>query len=131
MTKAFFALLLCVLLFFVSFHALAHPGKTDSQGGHYDRSTGEYHYHHGYPAHQHPNGVCPYDFDDKTGQNSGSSSKSSGSSSVRLTATAAPFMTKKAAARVPITINQYGAVGAAIAGASVYGVVCMMCKKNT
>lgn len=41
----------------------AHPGKTDSDGGHFDRSTGEYHYHHGYPAHQHENGTCPYDFD--------------------------------------------------------------------
>ena len=41
----------------------AHPGKTDSNGGHFDRSTGEYHYHHGYPAHQHENGTCPYDFD--------------------------------------------------------------------
>ncbi len=40
----------------------AHPGKTDSAGGHYDRSSGEYHYHHGYPAHQHDNGTCPYDF---------------------------------------------------------------------
>ena len=40
----------------------AHPGKTDSDGGHFDRSTGEYHYHHGYPAHQHENGTCPYDF---------------------------------------------------------------------
>lgn len=39
----------------------AHSGRTDAQGGHYDRSTGEYHYHHGYPAHQHPNGVCPYE----------------------------------------------------------------------
>ena len=52
----------------------AHPGRTDSMGGHYDRSTGEYHYHHGYPAHQHTGGVCPYDFDDKTGQNSGGAS---------------------------------------------------------
>ena len=41
--------------------ALAHPGRTDSDGGHYDRSTGEYHYHHGMSAHQHPGGVCPYD----------------------------------------------------------------------
>ena len=38
----------------------AHPGKTDSNGGHFDRSIGEYHYHHGYPAHQHENGTCPY-----------------------------------------------------------------------
>lgn len=42
---------------------LAHPGGTDSRGGHYDHSTGKYHYHHGYHAHQHPNGNCPYDFD--------------------------------------------------------------------
>lgn len=25
--------------------SFAHPGRTDSNGGHYDRSTGEYHYH--------------------------------------------------------------------------------------
>lgn len=37
-----------------------HSGGTDGNGGHYDHSTGEYHYHHGYPAHQHPNGECPY-----------------------------------------------------------------------
>lgn len=48
----------------------AHSGRTDGKGGHYDRSTGEYHYHHGYPAHQHKNGVCPYDFDDQTDYNS-------------------------------------------------------------
>lgn len=51
--------------------ASAHPGRTDSNGGHYNRSTGEYHYHHGYPEHQHENGICPYSFEDKTGQNAG------------------------------------------------------------
>jgi hypothetical protein len=51
----------------------AHGGRTDANGGHYDRSTGEYHYHHGYPAHQHTNGVCPYDYDDKTNHSSGGS----------------------------------------------------------
>lgn len=59
------ALLLC------SF-ALAHAGKTNSSGGHMDYSTGKYHYHHGYPAHSHVDGVCEYDFDDKTGESSGS-----------------------------------------------------------
>ncbi len=58
----------------------AHSGKTDAAGGHYDSSTGEYHYHHGYPAHSHDNG-CPYDYDDKTdhspGYNSGNNSSSS------------------------------------------------------
>lgn len=44
----------------------AHPGKTDSKGGHYDRKNGGYHYHHGYPAHEHKNGECPYDFETQT-----------------------------------------------------------------
>ena len=57
----------------------AHPGRTDSNGGHYNRSTGGYHYHHGYPEHQHINGECPYDLDDRTGQNSGSSVNSTNS----------------------------------------------------
>lgn len=58
--------------------AEAHPGKTDSRGGHYNRTTGVYHYHHGYPEHQHTGGVCPYDFDDKTGENSGGNGGSGG-----------------------------------------------------
>lgn len=70
------ALLLMLLIFPVS----AHPGRTDGNGGHYDRETGTYHYHHGFPAHQHydtdgdglPN--CPYNFKDMTGQSSGSGS---------------------------------------------------------
>lgn len=67
-------LLITILLLLLTVPAYAHPGKTDGNGGHYNRSTGEYHYHHGHPAHQHPNGVCPYDFDDRTGYNSGTSS---------------------------------------------------------
>lgn len=61
----------------------AHSGKTDANGGHIDYDTGEYHYHHGYPAHDHydidEDGDldCPYDFDDRTGVNSGSNSTSS------------------------------------------------------
>lgn len=39
---------------------------TDSNGGHYDRQNGGYHYHHGYPAHDHPNGVCPYENTENT-----------------------------------------------------------------
>lgn len=76
----FLALILCVPI-----SAGAHAGDTDASGGHYDHSTGEYHYHHGYPAHQHydmdGDGFrdCPYDFDDQTGANSGSSSSSGGS----------------------------------------------------
>lgn len=82
MRKRLLAFLLAFLLL-LSPTVLAHSGKTDANGGHYDRSTGEYHYHHGYPAHQHydmdGDGVadCPYDFDDKTDHSSRSNSGSS------------------------------------------------------
>lgn len=64
---------MCFFLFsFLIPTASAHPGRTDSNGGHTDYSTGKYHYHHGYDAHMHvdldDDGVldCPYDFDDQT-----------------------------------------------------------------
>lgn len=53
-----------------------HSGRTDGNGGHYNRSTGEYHYHHGHPAHDHydidGDGVadCPYTFEKNTTNNS-------------------------------------------------------------
>lgn len=57
--------------------AEAHSGRTDANGGHHDYKNksglGSYHYHHGYPAHLHPNGVCPY-----SGGSAGSSSGGSG-----------------------------------------------------
>ncbi len=65
--------------------AFAHSGRTDSKGGHYDRSTGEYHYHHGYKAHQHENGVCPYDYKDATDHSPRKSTKP-----VRTSATPRP-----------------------------------------
>lgn len=59
---------LCFLLLFsLSFSTLAfaHGGRTDEYGGHHDYNNvsglGSYHYHHGYEAHLHPNGVCPYE----------------------------------------------------------------------
>ena len=55
-----------VLFIFSVVSSFAHSGRTDSKGGHYDRSAGEYHYHHGMSAHQHPNGVCPYAVDETT-----------------------------------------------------------------
>lgn len=78
------ALLALFLMLSLSLGVTAHPGDTDSQGGHYNRGTGEYHFHHGQPAHQHVNGVCPYEFVDETGKNSGGS----GSSSTKETAKA-------------------------------------------
>lgn len=45
--------------------AEAHSGRTDSSGDHHDYKNksglGSYHYHHGYGAHLHTNGVCPYE----------------------------------------------------------------------
>ena len=67
--KLLFALAICLSFSVVAF---AHSGGTDSNGGHTDRDTGEYHYHHGYPAHQHTDmdgdGIldCPYEFKDIT-----------------------------------------------------------------
>lgn len=75
-----------ILALIISVPVSAHPGDTDAAGGHIDHSTGEYHYHHGYSAHQHVDGICPYDFDDKTSQSS-SSSESGISSSISRTDT--------------------------------------------
>lgn len=66
--------------------ASAHSGRTDENGGHWDSETGEYHYHHGYPAHDHEDldgdGIldCPYEFDDKTNHSSNYSSGSNDAS---------------------------------------------------
>ncbi len=50
------------LIFILTINCIsfAHKGRTDSNGGHHVGGTSEYHYHHGYPAHQHTNGICPY-----------------------------------------------------------------------
>jgi hypothetical protein len=71
----FTIIILIAMLFPLS--TLAHSGRTDANGGHYDKEAGEYHYHHGYPAHYHTNGKCPYNNNDKTNHNSGSSSNGS------------------------------------------------------
>ena len=66
--------LLSIFLIFTSITVttFAHSGKTDGNGGHYSGSS--YHYHHGYPAHQHTNGQCPYNFVDKTNHGASNSS---------------------------------------------------------
>lgn len=69
--KRQFMLLVLLFVFLFSLPAHAHPGATDENGGHYDYDAGEYHYHHGYPAHHHGIGYCPYNFDDRTGEDSG------------------------------------------------------------
>lgn len=53
------SVIICVMVLSVT--AFAHPGRTDSDGGHYDNFNEEYHYHHGKPAHQHYGDECPYE----------------------------------------------------------------------
>ena len=67
----FLAFLVLVLTFTLTTPSVAHPGRTDSGGGH--NSPSGYHYHHGYPAHSHSGGVCPYDYDDKTNHDNNNS----------------------------------------------------------
>lgn len=61
---------LCFILICVfPITTVAHSGRTDSSGGHHDYKNksglGSYHYHHGYSAHLHPDGICPYAPKDK------------------------------------------------------------------
>lgn len=73
MKKWFSLFLICALSisFLFPLFAHAHSGDTDSNGGHYNRTTGEYHYHHGYSAHQHydmdgdGDHDCPFEFNGK------------------------------------------------------------------
>lgn len=78
----FSSICICLVCLLFALPASAHPGRTDSNGGHHSGSS--YHYHHGYPAHQHTNGICPYDFDDKTGDSSGSNNDSSSNDNIHL-----------------------------------------------
>lgn len=88
-TDRFIVLLLTIFMTLLFASPIsAHPGRTDANGGHYNRSSGEYHYHHGYSAHQHIDGKCPYDFDDKTAHNSGGGKSSGNENSVENKSTA-------------------------------------------
>ena len=83
MLKRFSAFLLVFLLLISFSPAFSHSGRTDANGGHYDRSNGDYHYHHGHRAHYHPDGICPYD--DAPSESSSSSSRSMPSVTVQPT----------------------------------------------
>lgn len=60
--KLLFVMAVCFHICFSN--AYAHSGRTDGSGGHKDNKNasglGSYHYHHGYSAHLHKNGICPY-----------------------------------------------------------------------
>ncbi len=49
MKKSLYILIGIIIIFVTNegFNISAHPGRTDSSGGHYNRGTGEYHYHNG------------------------------------------------------------------------------------
>ena len=72
MKKALLIIAIIAMFVSVALGVNAHPGKTDGKGGHTNRSTEEYHYHHGYSAHNHYDmdgdgkKDCPYDFRDNT-----------------------------------------------------------------
>ena len=65
MKKKLLAFIMALSLSLGAVPAYAHSGRTDAAGGHHDYNNvsglGSYHYHHGYPAHLHPSGVCPYE----------------------------------------------------------------------
>ena len=119
-------LFVCIAILCGNTFVFAHPGRTDENGGHMDYDTGEYHYHHGYSAHNHydmdEDGVidCPYDFDDQTGKNSGSSGNNTSGDSwgtrkepgiinwnellESATTTTAPVNTQEEAKTVPVWV---------------------------
>ena len=82
MRKLLLVISIFILLASVVLGVNAHPGRTDGSGGHYNRNTGEYHYHHGYSEHSHydmdGDGVkdCPYNFKDTTEHKTESNSAS-------------------------------------------------------
>lgn len=49
---------LVILFLLFSISCYGHGGGTDRQGGHMDHFTGEYHFHHGFGPHQHPDDIC-------------------------------------------------------------------------
>lgn len=67
--RAISAALCFILICVFPITTVAHSGRTDSSGGHHDYKNksglGSYHYHHGYSAHLHPDGICPYAPKDK------------------------------------------------------------------
>ncbi len=86
MCKRLAAGLLLLSLALLAPSAAAHPGRTDSDGGHFNRTTGQYHWHHGYSEHQHYDmdgdgkKDCPLTFKGSAASKSSSSSKSTTSS---------------------------------------------------
>lgn len=43
--KKFMFLIINIYILFLTTNSFCHSGRTDKQGGHYDKKTGIYHYH--------------------------------------------------------------------------------------
>ena len=69
MMRKFIILLFSVfVLLALSITVSAHPGRTDSNGGHYNRDTGEYHYHNGeYAGQNQDNDTNDYSYSEFVG----------------------------------------------------------------
>lgn len=110
MKKKIMAVITALIISLSSVPAYAHSGRTDSAGGHHDYNNvsglGSYHYHHGYPAHLHTNGVCPYSSNTYSQTYTGGSSTSSSSSKPAVSATAPVKATAPASALNSITVSK-------------------------
>lgn len=113
-------LLIILSIVLIGTCANAHSGRTDANGGHRDNQNksglGSYHYHcGGYPAHLHPNGVCPYASSSSSSKGSTSSNSSSNkkstssnsSSSKSNTSTNSSYSNSKTTNK-PITVDVTG-----------------------
>lgn len=67
-------LLALILLLLISVTVSAHPGRLDSNGGHYNRSNGEYHYHNGSNSSDNSYDSDSYDYDYTTTKKTDNSS---------------------------------------------------------
>ncbi len=63
----FIPIFVLIFLSALCLNVSAHSGRTDASGGHYSNSG--YHFHHGYTAHQHGNGICPYNYENNEKSN--------------------------------------------------------------
>lgn len=91
MVKKVLSVLVCLLIVHsCAFSVIAHRGRTDANGGHWNRKTGEYHYHNGGRASSSSSGRSNY-----------SSSSSSSSSNSSKTSSSQPK--KVVASKVKVT----------------------------
>ena len=88
MKKRVLFITIFLILLSMSLSSMAHPGRTDANGGHYNRKTGEYHYHNGGGS---------------SSSSSGSSSSSSSSSTYSAPKTV--YATKVNVSNMPSSIN--------------------------